>query len=165
MKSQSVRLDGLGTTIFAEMSALAQRTGAINLGQGFPDTDGPDEVIEAAVTALRTGHNQYTAGLGIAPLRHASPRPSNLGAAHRGRGSGEPRHVVPRPRSSVRPYSAPTASSRCRRRVCAACAAPPSRPESRRPAGDPVVRQSHRRRLNVRYSAALVAAMSASAIG
>lgn len=71
MKVQSARLDGLGTTIFAEMSALALSTGSINLGQGFPDTDGPRDVIEAAVTALRTGHNQYTAGLGIAPLREA----------------------------------------------------------------------------------------------
>jgi N-succinyldiaminopimelate aminotransferase len=71
MKVQSARLDGLGTTIFAEMSALALRTGSINLGQGFPDTDGPEDVIEAAVTALRSGHNQYTAGLGIAPLREA----------------------------------------------------------------------------------------------
>lgn len=71
MKIQSARLDGLGTTIFAEMSALALRTGSINLGQGFPDTDGPDDVIEAAVGALRGGHNQYTAGLGIAPLREA----------------------------------------------------------------------------------------------
>ena len=49
MKTQSARLDGLGTTIFAEMSALALRTGSINLGQGFPDTDGPASVIEAAV--------------------------------------------------------------------------------------------------------------------
>jgi N-succinyldiaminopimelate aminotransferase len=71
MKIRSARLDGLGTTIFAEMSALAQRTGAINLGQGFPDTDGPDDVIDAAVAALRSGHNQYTAGLGIMPLREA----------------------------------------------------------------------------------------------
>ncbi len=71
MKVQSARLDGLGTTIFAEMSALALSTGSINLGQGFPDTDGPRDVIEAAVTALRAGHNQYTAGLGIAPLREA----------------------------------------------------------------------------------------------
>lgn len=71
MKIQSARLDGLGTTIFAEMSALALRTGSINLGQGFPDTDGPDTVIEAAVGALRSGHNQYTAGLGIPPLREA----------------------------------------------------------------------------------------------
>ena len=71
MKVQSARLDGLGTTIFAEMSAIALRTGSINLGQGFPDTDGPDDVIEAAVGALRAGQNQYTAGLGIAPLREA----------------------------------------------------------------------------------------------
>jgi len=71
MKVQSARLDGSGTTIFAEMSALALRTGSINLGQGFPDTDGPDDVIEAAVDAIRSGHNQYTAGLGIAPLREA----------------------------------------------------------------------------------------------
>jgi N-succinyldiaminopimelate aminotransferase len=71
MKIQSARLDGLGTTIFAEMSALAQRTGSINLGQGFPDTDGPDDVLESAVAALRSGHNQYTPGLGIAPLREA----------------------------------------------------------------------------------------------
>ncbi|MGH7870013.1 MAG: pyridoxal phosphate-dependent aminotransferase [Candidatus Dormibacteraceae bacterium] len=66
------RLEGFGTTIFAEMSALAVETGSINLGQGFPDTDGPDEVIEAAVTALRTGQgNQYPPGLGIPELREA----------------------------------------------------------------------------------------------
>ena len=46
------RLQGFGTTIFAEMSALAQRTGAVNLGQGFPDTDGPREVSEAAIAAI-----------------------------------------------------------------------------------------------------------------
>ena len=65
------RLQGLGTTIFAEMSALAARTGAINLGQGFPDTDGPVEVAEAAIAAIREGHNQYPPGIGIAPLREA----------------------------------------------------------------------------------------------
>lgn len=66
------RLDGFGTTIFAEMSALAVRTGAINLGQGFPDTDGPAEVREAAVRALREGHgNQYPPGPGIPELRRA----------------------------------------------------------------------------------------------
>jgi N-succinyldiaminopimelate aminotransferase len=65
------RLQGLGTTVFAEMSALAVRTGAVNLGQGFPDTDGPTEVSEAAVTAIRSGHNQYPPGLGIPELRHA----------------------------------------------------------------------------------------------
>lgn len=66
------RLHGLGTTIFAEMSALATRTGAVNLGQGFPDTDGPSGMLEAAVDALRSGeHNQYPPGPGIAPLRQA----------------------------------------------------------------------------------------------
>ena len=49
MLRRAARLDGLGTTIFTEMTALAQRTGAINLGQGFPDEDGPAPVIEAAV--------------------------------------------------------------------------------------------------------------------
>ncbi|NED15756.1 pyridoxal phosphate-dependent aminotransferase [Streptomyces sp. SID9124] len=66
------RLDGLGTTIFAEMSALATATGAINLGQGFPDTDGPESVREAAVRALRDGRgNQYPPGPGIPELRQA----------------------------------------------------------------------------------------------
>ncbi|MHC3818977.1 pyridoxal phosphate-dependent aminotransferase [Streptomyces sp. DT9] len=66
------RLDGLGTTIFAEMSALATATGAINLGQGFPDTDGPEEICEAAVRALREGKgNQYPPGTGIPELRTA----------------------------------------------------------------------------------------------
>jgi N-succinyldiaminopimelate aminotransferase len=60
-----------GTTIFAEMSALAERTGAINLGQGFPDTDGPSEVAEAAIAAIRAGHNQYPPGIGIPELRTA----------------------------------------------------------------------------------------------
>ena len=65
------RLQGFGTTIFAEMSALAQATGAINLGQGFPDTDGPAQVAEAAVAAIRAGHNQYPPGQGIPELRAA----------------------------------------------------------------------------------------------
>src|SRR3954469_8547054 len=65
------RLHGLGTTIFAEMSALAVRTGAINLGQGFPDTDGPAVVLEAAIAAIRDGHNQYPPGIGVDSLRHA----------------------------------------------------------------------------------------------
>jgi N-succinyldiaminopimelate aminotransferase len=64
-------LQGFGTTIFAEMSALATATGSINLGQGFPDTDGPREVAEAAIAAIRAGHNQYPPGDGIAPLRQA----------------------------------------------------------------------------------------------
>ena len=58
-------------TIFARMTALAARTGSINLGQGYPDADGPHEVLESAVRAIRTGHNQYAPGPGIAELRHA----------------------------------------------------------------------------------------------
>jgi len=65
------RLQGLGTTIFAEMSALAGRTGAINLGQGFPDTDGPDEVKRAAVAAIERGDNQYPPAIGSEGLRNA----------------------------------------------------------------------------------------------
>jgi N-succinyldiaminopimelate aminotransferase len=65
------RLAGFGTTIFAEMSALAARSGAINLGQGFPDTDGPAAVLEAAIAAIREGHNQYPPGPGIPALREA----------------------------------------------------------------------------------------------
>ena len=66
------RLAGLGTTIFAEMSALAVSTGSINLGQGFPDTDGPAEVARAAADAVLTGRgNQYPPGPGIPELRAA----------------------------------------------------------------------------------------------
>lgn len=71
MKTSSSRIHGLGTTIFAEMSALAVRTGAINLGQGFPDTDGPAAIIDAAADAMRHGHNQYAPGTGIPVLRQA----------------------------------------------------------------------------------------------
>src|SRR4051812_39785807 len=60
-----------GTTIFATMSALAAQHAAINLGQGFPDTDGPAEVLEAAVTAIRTGRNQYPPGSGVPELLDA----------------------------------------------------------------------------------------------
>jgi N-succinyldiaminopimelate aminotransferase len=67
----ATRLQGFGTTIFHEMSALAVRTGALNLGQGFPDVDGPAEIVEAAVDAMRAGHNQYPPGPGILPLREA----------------------------------------------------------------------------------------------
>jgi N-succinyldiaminopimelate aminotransferase len=65
------RMQGFGTTIFAEMSALAVATGSINLGQGFPDEDGPAEVFDAAVAAIRDGHNQYPPGIGVPELRHA----------------------------------------------------------------------------------------------
>jgi N-succinyldiaminopimelate aminotransferase len=65
------RLAGFGTTIFTEMSALAERTGAVNLGQGFPDFDGPAEVLEAAEAAMRAGHNQYAPLAGVPALRDA----------------------------------------------------------------------------------------------
>jgi N-succinyldiaminopimelate aminotransferase len=65
------RLAGFGTTIFTEMSALAERTGSINLGQGFPDEDGPAEVLEAAAAAMRAGHNQYAPLGGVRALREA----------------------------------------------------------------------------------------------
>ena len=58
-------------TIFAEMSALAVQTGSVNLGQGFPDTDGPPELLAAAVDAINTGINQYPPGPGTPELRHA----------------------------------------------------------------------------------------------
>jgi N-succinyldiaminopimelate aminotransferase len=66
------RLSGMGTTIFAEMSALALVTGAVNLGQGFPDTDGPAEIAEAAAAAILAGRgNQYPPGPGVPELRQA----------------------------------------------------------------------------------------------
>ena len=65
------RMQGFGTTIFAEMSALAAETGAVNLGQGFPDTDGPREMLEAAKTAIDGGRNQYPPGPGVPELLEA----------------------------------------------------------------------------------------------
>ncbi len=65
------KLQGFGTTIFAEMSALAAETGALNLGQGFPDTDGPKVVSDAAIEAIRNGVNQYSPGPGHPELRAA----------------------------------------------------------------------------------------------
>src|SRR3954453_4232046 len=65
------RLAGFGTTIFTEMSALAERTGSINLGQGFPDEHGPPAGLEAAVQAIRDGHNQYAPLPGVPALLDA----------------------------------------------------------------------------------------------
>jgi N-succinyldiaminopimelate aminotransferase len=67
----AARLQGLGTTIFTEMTALAQRLGAINLGQGFPDENGPSAAIEAAVQAMHDGENQYAPLPGVPALREA----------------------------------------------------------------------------------------------
>jgi N-succinyldiaminopimelate aminotransferase len=67
----ATRLQGIPPTIFAEMSALAVRTGSVNLGQGFPDEDGPAEVLAAAVHAVTHGANQYAPGIGLPVLRAA----------------------------------------------------------------------------------------------
>jgi N-succinyldiaminopimelate aminotransferase len=75
------RLRPYATTVFAEMSALAARIGAVNLGQGFPDEDGPPAMLQAAQDAIADGVNQYPPGLGILPLREAI-------AAHRKRHFG-----------------------------------------------------------------------------
>jgi len=75
------RLRPYTTTVFAEMSALAARIGAVNLGQGFPDEDGPPALLKAAQHAIAEGANQYPPGIGIAPLREAI-------AAHRRRHFG-----------------------------------------------------------------------------
>jgi N-succinyldiaminopimelate aminotransferase len=68
------RLDGIRPTIFTTMSALAMRTGAVNLGQGFPDADGPASVLAAAQDAIRSGANQYAPGIGVPALRQAIAR-------------------------------------------------------------------------------------------
>lgn len=65
------RLQGLGTTIFTEMSALAVEHDAVNLGQGYPDIEGPQAIRDAAIEAMRAGHNQYAPGTGVPALRHA----------------------------------------------------------------------------------------------
>ena len=75
------RLAPHATTIFAEVSQLATRHDAINLGQGFPDSDGPASMIEAAAQAMRDGHNQYPPGTGVTDLRHAI---ADLELAHTG---------------------------------------------------------------------------------
>ena len=75
------RLKPFTTTVFAQMSALAARIGAVNLGQGFPDEDGPPAMLHAAQQAIADGVNQYPPGPGIAALREAI-------AAHRRRHFG-----------------------------------------------------------------------------
>ena len=65
------RLQGFGASIFAEMTALAVSTGSINLGQGFPDYDGPTEVLQIAREQISAGNNQYPPGIGMPDLRLA----------------------------------------------------------------------------------------------
>jgi N-succinyldiaminopimelate aminotransferase len=67
----NARLQGYTSTIFAEMSTLAVATGSINLGQGFPDTDGPEAIKQAAIRAIEAGYNQYPPATGIESLRQA----------------------------------------------------------------------------------------------
>src|ERR671921_283580 len=74
MPALSDRVAEIPPTVFSEMSALAVRTGALNLGQGFPDVDGPPSVIAAAVRALSSGANQYAPGIGVPALRQAIAR-------------------------------------------------------------------------------------------
>ena len=74
MSVTSSALQPFGTTIFAEMSALAAAHGAINLGQGFPDFEGPESIKEAAIDALRSGSNQYARSQGHVPFVEAVSR-------------------------------------------------------------------------------------------
>lgn len=67
----SAKLQGFGTTIFSEMSALAVQHSAVNLGQGFPNFAMPQHVMDAALDAIKAGHNQYAPGLGVPHLRQA----------------------------------------------------------------------------------------------
>lgn len=71
MKSPNKLLDSIGTTIFTVMSALAAEHGAINLGQGFPDTEGPADIVAAAAAALADNRNQYPPLAGVPELRQA----------------------------------------------------------------------------------------------
>ena len=71
MKPANQLLSSMGTTVFTVMSALANQHGAINLGQGFPDTEGPADVVQAAADALRDGRNQYPPLTGVPELRQA----------------------------------------------------------------------------------------------
>lgn len=72
------RMRGFGTTIFTQMSLLAVQTGAINLGQGFPDEEGPEAVLDVAIAAIRAGDNQYPPLPGVVDLRHAIARHAEL---------------------------------------------------------------------------------------
>ena len=86
----AARVASLGTSVFTEIAALAARHGALDLSTGFPDTDGPDELKDAVVAALRSGHNQYAVSHGEPELRRAV-------AAHAGRFYG----VAPDPDTEV----------------------------------------------------------------
>ena len=86
----AARVASFGTSIFTEITALAARHGALDLSTGFPDTDGPDELKDALIAALRGGHNQYAAS-------HGEPELCRAVAAHAERFYG----VAPDPESEV----------------------------------------------------------------
>ena len=110
------------------MSVLAERTGSINLGQGFPDEDGPAEVLEAARAAIRDGHNQYAPLPGVPALRRRSPTTSAASTASRS---------TRRPR--CRSPSAPPRRSPPR---CSACSSPATRSSASSPTTTPTRRAS-----------------------
>lgn len=68
---QSARVAGFGVTVFSEFSKLAAQLGAVNLGQGFPDFDGPPEIARAAIDAINSGANQYAMTQGVPALKAA----------------------------------------------------------------------------------------------
>ncbi|MFC7552148.1 aminotransferase class I/II-fold pyridoxal phosphate-dependent enzyme [Pseudoroseomonas wenyumeiae] len=71
MKPLNALLSATGTTVFTVMSALAVQHGSINLGQGFPDYEGPEDVVKAAADALLDNRNQYPPMTGLPELRQA----------------------------------------------------------------------------------------------
>src|SRR6478672_117594 len=74
MSAMSQRVAGFGNTIFSDINALALQHGAVNLGQGAPDFDGPPEVLAAAVRAVNSALNQYAPGMGMKSAREAIAR-------------------------------------------------------------------------------------------
>ena len=79
----AARVASFGTSIFTEITALAARHGALDLSTGFPDTDGPDELKDALIAALRGGHNQYAAPTASRSCAAPSPRTPNGSTASR----------------------------------------------------------------------------------
>ncbi|HEX2226376.1 MAG TPA: aminotransferase, partial [Candidatus Binatia bacterium] len=69
MSGMARRVAGFGTTIFSDINVLAQHHGAVNLGQGAPDFDGPPQVLAAAIDAVNAQLNQYAPGLGMQAVR------------------------------------------------------------------------------------------------
>ena len=77
MKPHNSVLSGYGTNIFTVMSAMAVENNAINLGQGFPDTDGPEDIRQVAADASKEGPNQYPPMMGIPDLRKSTANHNN----------------------------------------------------------------------------------------